>query len=196
MRPIIDFLLDIDGTVGDFTSHSLRVYGWSEEAIAELYANWPKDVYWLHDILGVSKTQFFKKIDAQGPVFWETIPEFSWAKRLTAELAKLGKVTYCTSPGLSPDSAYGKMKWMAARNAGTDFILTSQKHLCAGPNAILLDDHAEMCNKFNDRGGTAFLIPQPWNGFYSRCREVDIDCIITAIYALVAHRKAIAEAAA
>lgn len=181
---MIDIFLDLDGVCLDFTSAALRVYGWSPAAIEALYNDWPKDVYWLHEILGVSKTQFFKAIDARGSLFWEEIQSYSWTPRLVSGLKNLGNVVYCTSPGLSPDSAHGKMVWLDRNHAGTNFVLTSQKHLLATPTAILIDDHREMCSSFKERGGKSFLMPQPWNGSL-RATECDVDYLIVAVAAQI-----------
>ena len=172
-----DILLDLDGVCADFTRHALRAHGWTEYAIDNLYANWPTGVYWLHHILGVTKTQFFKTIEKEGEEFWATIPEYPWTRSLIARLREYGPVTICTSPSLSPYSAAGKMRWMQKFDIGANFVLTSQKHLCANQYAILIDDHQEMCDKFEDRGGKAFLVHQPWNG-HLPCDRIFIDSLM------------------
>ncbi len=174
---ILDILVDIDGTTADFTTAVLRLYGWDDVKIQHLYHNWPSGVYWLHNILGVSKSQCFRTIDAGGPAFWQNLQKFPWTDQLLHDLGRIGQVTFCTSPGLSPDAAAGKVTWIKACGLGHNFVLTSQKHLCANPNAVLLDDHDEMVANFKSRGGHAFLIPQPWNG-RPLCKQADIDAIV------------------
>jgi hypothetical protein len=42
-------------------------------------------------------------------------------------------------------------------------IFTKEKHFCANPQTILIDDTDAKIEKFREHGGLTVTFPQPWN---------------------------------
>ena len=72
----------------------------------------------------------------------------------------------CTSPMHNPDAWAGKVRWFdkhLSKFVGDMIVTSAPKHLLARPGSVLLDDKDSNVEEFRDSGGSAFLIPQPWN---------------------------------
>jgi len=106
----------------------------------------------------------WKKIDAEGEEWWENLEKLPWTDRLIEELKKRGdEFAFLTSPSSNPVCAAGKIKWLSknVEKDFADFLIGRNKHLCAGPNTLLVDDSEKKIKKFREYGGHAFLWPHP-----------------------------------
>lgn len=106
------------------------------------------------------------RIDAEGYEWWANLEILPWAQRLYNELKRRAGDDFCflTSPNRNPICAQGKIVWLQKHFGETfsDFLIGKKKHLCASPNAILVDDNRGKVEKFRKYGGNAFLWPTPF----------------------------------
>lgn len=121
----------------------------------------------LAKVLGVTTKEMWEKIEGNRG-FWANLPllpghlVMSWLRRHLAET----DIYFLTSPSRCPMSYAGKVDWVMKHYPSyiRRLILTSQKHLLARPDCLLIDDRKSNCGKFMVHGGRAVLYPQPWNG--------------------------------
>ena len=164
MSKIEHIFLDVDGVLADYTRAALKVHD-SEHLIAE----WPMGERDLPAAIGISRTQFWTKIDDLGASFWEDIEPYPWFSDVIAYVESIAPFTLLTAPTLSPECAAGKVSWiykMFPKQQGkrfTNFLIGHQKSLLAAPQRILVDDAEHNIDSFEKAGGTGILFPQRWN---------------------------------
>jgi 5'(3')-deoxyribonucleotidase len=124
-------------------------------------------------VLNLSRTQYWKVIDAQGADFWASLEPFAWFGELVALMREFAPVTVLTSPSLAPSFLEGKVRWLYAhfpREKGrhfSDFLIGNQKHLLAQTGRVLIDDAEANVEAFRSAGGQAILFPQIWSENYA-----------------------------
>ncbi|MEM1297110.1 MAG: hypothetical protein AAGH89_17220 [Verrucomicrobiota bacterium] len=166
--------LDLDGVFADFTRAALRLH--DEEHYLE---SWPTGERDISKVLGISKTAFWKKIDRAGTEFWESLEPYPWFEELIDVARNTAPFALLTAPSLSPDSLAGKAAWIDRHfpkiegRKFRNFLITSQKHLLAGPGRVLIDDSASMVSAFRRAGGNAILFPQIWNDNHAIENKID-----------------------
>ena len=113
------------------------------------------------DKMGViSEKDMWEKIDKHGTDFWRNLEPLPWADKLIKEMEKLGKVCFLTSPGYCLSAPTGKMQWIKDKGYNImNLIIAKEKHYCAAPNRILIDDSDNKIAKFREYGGHAFHWP-------------------------------------
>lgn len=156
--------VDLDGVLVDFIGAVDVLFGVSRPPMntrAELSTRY-----------GVMPEEFWGRIDAAGPRFWEHMEPYPWVNAMMASLLRRfpDRCTILTSPTWHGSSAHGKIAWMnrvlaplAGKRVFRDYVITPQKHLLAKDGAWLIDDHQSMVDGFVGCGGQATLFPQPWN---------------------------------
>lgn len=150
--------LDLDGVLANFVRGAAPLFGREHD---ELVAGWPAGEYDMTKVLGITEDEFFFEIHAAGADFWADLPPYPYAMDLVHFCRDLAPTYILTRPTACGSSLAGKLRWMQ-RHFGPDFIdyaITWKKELCAGPEAVLVDDHAVNCTKFADGGGTAIVFP-------------------------------------
>lgn len=154
--------LDMDGVLTDFVSKVLQVHE-AESAMNR----WPAGEWSVHKVIGISRKQFWDKLDEIGEEFWAGLDPYPWMAKLLELLGKFAPVTILSSPSQDPSCAAGKMRWLDKHLANgkpfRDFIITQQKHLLAGPKRVLIDDSDKNARRFNEHCGQAIVFPQQWN---------------------------------
>lgn len=149
------YLLDMDGVIADFVGGASVVF----DVDLSQMDNWH-----IEKFMGLSEAEFWMIVNAQGPEFWENLPEYAWTDDLVRLLGE-NSFVISTAPSRSPDSAYGKIKWLH-RKFGPKFnryMLGRQKELMAKSGLVLIDDKEANVEKFRQAGGQAVLFPQMWN---------------------------------
>ena len=118
-----------------------------------------------HEVLGVSKSEIWKRVYRAGSEWWAELEPTPWAHELYDELCRAGEVVILSSPSHIPAGASGKVKWMKKFFNGNfrDYVLTSRKELLAKKGDILIDDMESNIAKFSQNGGDGILFPRPWN---------------------------------
>lgn len=153
--------LDMDGVLVDFAQGVASLFG-IDKSVVEANGS---DAY---KAAGVSRAQFWLRIESAGYDWWESLPPYPWAHRLVSACERLGEVYVATSPPTSALTAgSGKMSWLK-RNlpelySGRRFFIGTNKYLLAGPDRVLVDDDIRKHAAFAKAGGQAILFPRPWN---------------------------------
>jgi len=147
--------LDLDGPMVDWQGGVYKLFGENPEKTDGM----------AHEVLGVSKSEIWKRVYRAGSKWWAELEPTPWARELYDGLQKLGEVVILSSPSHIAAGSSGKVRWMKDFFNGNfrDYILTSRKELLAKPGDILVDDLEKNTTKFTDHGGTGILFPCPWN---------------------------------
>lgn len=154
--------LDMDGVVSDAHRAFLKAVGRED-----LIADYPAWVFAVYKAAGVSEKAMWRKVALAGRELWSEMRVLPWAHELYDRLSKIGEVVFLTSPSQDPDSLAGKLEWLqrfTKKKDFKDYIMTSRKYLLARPDAVLIDDRLENCDKFREAGGKAVLFPAAWQG--------------------------------
>lgn len=176
MTKLSTIFLDLDGVLCDLVTPAMYAHG--RQDLLQPGA-WPKGVYSIETVLGITQEHFWDVIHEFGADFWAGIPPYEWMQDLvtTAELAA-SEVVLLSKPTSNHYSTAGKHRWIK-RHFGDDFrsyILTPQKHHLAGPGRLLVDDCASNISEWQACGGDGLLFPQPWNH-----GEGGIDTVLDAL---------------
>jgi len=134
-----------------------------------------KDENMLLDKTGyIKEKDMWSKIDKAGTDFWANLEILPWAKKLIAEMKKLGDVYFLTSPGTCIPAPSGKMEWIEKHfpDLLEKLIICKDKEMCANKNTILIDDSEKKIEAFRDAGGHAFLWP---NCLKLLDEDIDVD---------------------
>ncbi len=167
---IENVLLDIDGVSNNFHYHIFNHFGlpYADESDYPVECGW--DMAAAANVLAgyerFTKASFWKSITRELFATASVSAEFEflldWAER------KVGRehVFFLTSPTLDPDCVAGKVEWIvnrAPRWMHRNWMIGPPKHLCAKSNALLIDDGDKNVEPFIAQGGSALLVPRPWN---------------------------------
>lgn len=154
---------DYDDVLVDFVTAALEVHG-----RVDVLKNYPAGVWHLKDVLGISRDDFWKPIDAEGPGFWAGLAPLPWAEELLALLDATDEVAIATAPHPHPHCYAGKFLSLTGHFGGR-FADPRKHHVGAAKesharaSAILIDDNPANVHAFITAGGEAILFPQPWN---------------------------------
>lgn len=152
--------LDLDGVLADFVGAAMKAHG---QYIPRPDVRW--DFYNQFDP-PMSEADFWKPL---GFDFWNGIQWTNEGKKFLERLEKVNKnrIVLMTSPCDTPGGVEGKIAWirreMPEFATGRRFFIGSPKDLAAGPSKLLIDDNDSNVEKFRAEGGSAVLIPRPWN---------------------------------
>ena len=159
-------MLDMDGVVADWTGHTCKLFGQKPEDVLK---RWNPGDFDIEPALGVTSEELWNKIDAAGQEWWSSIPEFPWAKDLYEYCNSMADVVFLSTPSNDPASLDGKVEWLqrfTGNNKFRNYILTPQKHKCASPDHILVDDSDKNIIKFTLAGGKGIVFPQTCNSMH------------------------------
>lgn len=151
--------LDLDGVLTDWESGVLKLFETPLDGYKSTYGEN------IHDYLGVTKGELWKRINRAGEGFWSNLQPLSWARELHEELSRMDEVVILTSPSAHGSSAAGKVKWMKDffGHGFEDYIITPRKELLAKPENVLIDDREKKVDAFTREGGIGILFPRPYN---------------------------------
>ena len=174
--------LDLDGVGVAFVERACRVHG---RVFDE--GSWPAGEYDIAKVLGIDDDEFWEVIHRQGVDFWRGLEPYPWFERLYAELQRLGRVYFVTSPTDSSHSAAGKMLWLKDRfgRGFREFLITRCKYLLSSAGCILIDDSDRNIEAFERNGrGKGLLFPQIWNSAYEHINSDRVDWVMDMIQRL------------
>lgn len=163
MRNINLVLLDVDGVIYDFVGHMVSTH-------FAKYNKKPSDIntYYMHEVLGLSKEEFWKVCEEADGVFCKG-QFYGWAESLIKTCYSYAKnVAFCTNPGNHPKH-WAEKKIMfdnLSKLLKKDFpalIATQHKELFSFDQVVLIDDYEKTVDKFNNGEGIGVLFPQHWN---------------------------------
>lgn len=102
-------------------------------------------------------------VEESGQDFWVNLDEFAWTRRLielVLHAPRVGDVAILTSGHVYSHAYAGKKRWLASKGfSHLGFIMTVDKHLCAGPGCCLIDDVPANAHKFDQYGGRSYIWP-------------------------------------
>jgi len=135
-----------------------------------------KKGYKFEEIVDIDEEQMWEKINKEGRKFWKNLELTPWAKKLVQEIKNTNNnLCFLTSPSSHASSLSGKKTFLDKYFQEINFIITGEKHFCAHPNALLIDDSVNKIKKFEDWGGNVFF----WPDILSfEDKENDIDEVI------------------
>lgn len=164
--------LDLDDVCNFFTMHALAAVGCPVEA-RELDAfdpKWGFDIIEaanrLHEVHDFTMKSFWDAIDRE---VWISAPESDEFGSLLSACADLvGRKNVCilTTPTRDPECLAGKLEWIHDHFPPwmhRQYLMGPAKHLLAQPGALLIDDSDLNVKQFRIHGGSAILVPRPWN---------------------------------
>jgi hypothetical protein len=164
-NPII--FLDMDGVLVDFIGGACELHG-----KANPYTQDYAQGHWgVEALLDIDPVDFWKPL---GRDFWANLKWLPDGKRIlmvaeaVSDLAD--NVCLLSTPCDTFGCADGKRDWVKREMpsyAGRLF-LGKKKAALSRPRAVLVDDSDENCREWSERGGTAILVPRPWNSQHTR----------------------------
>ena len=97
--------------------------------------------------------------------FWKDMEVLPGAKKLFANLKKLGEVKICTRPFPAPNCLYGRAVWLQEQFGIkiSETIYMHDKWELAKSGTLLIDDNLENCHLFERHGGESILFPTTYN---------------------------------
>lgn len=157
--------LDLDGVLVNFVLGAFMAHGRFDLLFSEVQWNF-------HEQLGIPAKEFYAPM---GREFWAGLPWTPEGKNFLAQIEHVfgeENVVLLTAPVDTPGCAEGKIEWIKREmpSYAKRFFIGSPKHLAACETKLLVDDNEQNVNTFRVAGGSAVLVPRPWN---SRRRETN-----------------------
>jgi 5'(3')-deoxyribonucleotidase len=159
--------LDMDGVLVDLMDGIAKML---DVEVAPFYGplhdSWEAVSVVLKHVTGEEWTEerLMATIAERGLDFWIGLRKYPWADELLALCEGFAPTVLMTSPAHLPVAAAGKMEWIFKNFPHVErYSITSCKHHLSRPDAVLIDDSVEFCEKFREHGGVAYLFPQPWS---------------------------------
>jgi 5'(3')-deoxyribonucleotidase len=155
--------IDMDGVLVDFVGGALRAHNRQME-------NWPPGEFDMPKVLKMRCQDFWAPLT--GAKFWAELKPTPEAHELIALLeARFSSRELCilSSPTTDPQCLAGKLQWLCRRLPGYErrYLLGPEKHYCASPDCLLIDDADHNVDRFREAGGCAILFPRPWNRLHA-----------------------------
>lgn len=150
-------LLDVDGVLCNFIDGIIKSKG-----LDITHDQWKLNH---HIHLGLTDEEFWDI--TRVPDWWLNLQPYPWASDLIGLFNDFFDVVYCTSPSLDSSCPSQKVEWLRRHGfmseTRNDYIIAPKKELLARPDAILIDDSFDNCDRFRLAGGKSIVFPQPWN---------------------------------
>lgn len=164
--------LDMDGVISFWEKSAAKTLGIdiNDKKIREEIKNGKR----LETYVG-GDSVMWPKIDKEGTKWWRDMELLPWGKRLYEKIKEKGDhFCFLTSPSNNPTCAAGKVEFLQKHfgNDFGDFFIGKNKHLCASPRALLIDDTDKKVKKFRSFGGHAFKWPCP---LFLLDGDIDVD---------------------
>lgn len=159
--------MDVDGVLADFVGGVCQAFDRDKKQVID---NWPTGTYDVVNALGITKGEFWERLDGLGAAFWDELEVYPWAIEFYECLSDYAPVTLLTSCSRDPGSAAGKVSWIK-RLFGNDFrsyLIGPDKVACAHPGAMLIDDYERNTCNFDAVGGNSIVFPRVWNSHYKQ----------------------------
>jgi hypothetical protein len=157
--------LDMDGVLVDFNRPALFLHGISYD-IYPCSAGWDiiRACNILRPELNMTPGKFWGKFNQR---FWATLPKTNLCDTLirTVEGYVGAENVALLTSGQWPEAAAGKTEWVRDNlpSYRERLIIGTAKEFLAGPDRLLIDDRDKNVEDFRAAGGSAILVPRPWN---------------------------------
>lgn len=158
--------VDMDGVLCDFVSAAMKLYGQTFDP-----NNWPPGEWETATVLGLAnQDELWEKINAGGSQWWYGLHAYPWANDLIAACRHHCQNVSILTKGKVSESFQGKHQWVQSdlRNPPPVIMVSHhEKHLCAGPRRILIDDSDKNIELWRNAGGIGILFPRVWNALHA-----------------------------
>ncbi len=172
VEPVSRIMLDLDNIVNNFTMHAMRYLGCKldefpievgYDIVAAINLTHPTNRHWTPEqVWGTLGDDLWYHMPMSD--FYQIILDYS------VDIVGRDRVFICSALTENVHCTAGKLKWMQ-RNLPEwlqdQYVLTSRKFLLANSRTLLIDDYPGNTTAFEEAGGRAILVPQPWN-LYNR----------------------------
>ena len=154
-------LLDIDGVLADLVGGACKLHNKPNP-----YDNHDNHgTYDIQKLMGIPAREFWGAMTRN---FWANLEPTPYMTDIVNLLVKAyGGENICllTSPILTDGCIDGKMEWIRKHLPAfkRQYLIGPAKEFCAHEGSLLIDDSETNVNKFRAAGGSAFLVPGPWN---------------------------------
>jgi len=169
----MNILCDMDGVLVDFVGPACESHGKTKP-----YQNSSAAGSWdIVGLLGMTPEEFWGPL---GYVFWASLPWMSDGRRILEVIFDATQHVYLlTSPTDDPGSLSGKYAWVKRElpDLRRRMLVGAPKHLCAMPDAVLVDDSDANIDRFSDAGGRTILVPRPWNSRHAESHRA-VECVV------------------
>lgn len=151
--------LDMDGLLTDFVLAAHRAHGRERDLD-------PASIKWdFNEALGIPAKEFYTPM---GYDFWKGVPWTREGKEFLARVEQIfgeENIVLLSSPVETEGGVEGKIAWIKREmpNYSRRFFIGPPKFLLASRYKVLIDDNDKNINDFRNSGGTALLVPRPWN---------------------------------
>lgn len=176
----INIFLDLDGVLADFIKGMANLF---EKDYKYLTDNWKFASSKCEEVLGISREEFYDKIEEAGEAYWENLELFPHTMSLYNICKDIAPTYFLTKPIFHPSCVSGKLKWIYKHfgHGSQNYIFAIDKFLCARPGHILIDDLEKNVDKFREHGGSAILFPTITNIRYKE-RHNAFNIVIEELY--------------
>lgn len=150
-------IVDLDGVLIDFVGGALKAHGVNKKDVDIRNPS-------LYRELGLTVEEFWHPLKKHE--FWSELNWLPDGKQILQIIeSSFSDIVICTSPGIEPYAASGKMEWIIREIPSylPKLLIGRPKHFLASPESILFDDLEKNTSKFEKWGGSAILVPRPWN---------------------------------
>lgn len=163
MKPITVFF-DLDGVLADWV-----------RGVMSLHRKYlpVSDVRWeLQDQLGIEATKFWGD---QGELFWKNLGmlyDGFHLLHMVRDYVQPMNTCVLSSPCRTYGCDAGKRRWIDEHlpaDMRRRCFLGNDKSVIAGPGKLLIDDHDDNVDGWIKAGGSALLVPRPWNRERAYC---------------------------
>lgn len=150
--------LDMDGVLCDFTTAVVSgIYGRKDTRPTH---------YSLPAHLGVSDEEMWRRVNKEGQLFWEHLPDFPATYQLCRLAKSLPRCVILTSPSHCASSRVGKIRWLERH--GLDhlelaFSPRGKAGFCNGAGDLLIDDYKVNIDAWRKSGGHTVHWAQSWS---------------------------------
>lgn len=172
-------VLDLDDTLASFTMTVLGALGCDVGPFD--YARFPtqcqydiiKAWKWLMDLdinHPITIPQFWSMVSHET---WRSLPKSDefWLLEAAAYMVGPENVLIATVPTKSAAAHSAKFEWIEEHCPDwvkRQYSITPRKNWLAQPGVLLIDDSDKNCDKFEEAGGHAILVPRPWNTLHEQ----------------------------
>lgn len=159
--------LDVDELLAAWVQGALRLHELPDPYIEA--SSWGN--YNIVDLVGWSDraAEFFEPMTEE---FWAELEPTPFAEDVVgAVIDAFGPDHVCllTKPVLTAGCETGKRRWIERHfpRFRRQYLIGPPKAMCAGPDALLVDDSDRNVDEFIARGGQAVVFPRLWNRNYA-----------------------------
>jgi hypothetical protein len=168
--------LDLDDTLNDFMTYVWKLLGCQGAYDPKYGWDWEGAINNALPDRDLAPEELWSLLDSYlGPGVPKS-KEFDYLIRKSQDLVGRENVCVLTSMA-SPKRLDAKFHWIhhnLPEWLQKQVVVATEKRCCASRNALLIDDSEENVEAFREAGGTAILVPRPWNSLHKITNSASI----------------------